>query len=149
MYDNSPCLTDEQVNLRIYMERKGIHQMQDEGYPVRTMVAWQSPLTFETHMMPIMETDTWQDVCNRYFDLFPREAELVMQEITDQRQLLDKNGFSADKTMLLIGRVPKGLEKMLDFWHQEGDFWTDTKLRKSFFNHFNKFKLARPNATLN
>ena len=131
------------------MERKGIHQMQDMGYPIRTMVAWQSPVTFECHMMPIMGNDTWLDICHRYFDLFPKEAELVIGEIADQRQILNQNGFSHDKTLLLMGRIPKGLEKMLDSWHTSGDFWSDKKLRKEFFNHFNKFKLARQNAASN
>ncbi len=149
MYDNKPCISDDEVNMRLFVERKGIHELQDKGYPIKTMVAYQSPVTFETHMMPIMTSDTWQDVCNRYFDLFPKEAELVMEEIQDQKQLLVKNGFSKDKTLLLTGKVPKGLEKMLDVWHTQGDFWMDKRLRKAFFNHFTKFKVACPNAAFN
>lgn len=142
--DHRPCITDEEVNARIFADRSGIVEMKRRGYPIRTMAAWQSPVTFECHMMPIFESDTWQDVCNRYFDLFPKEVKGVASEIADHKQLLKKNGFSHDKTLLLMGRIPKGLEKFLDCWHREGDFWADKKLRTAFFNYFTHFKVAQP-----
>lgn len=141
--DHKICVTDNEVAMRITIDRAACNELWERGYPVKTIAAWQSPLTFECHAMPIFNTDTWQDVCNRYFDLFPKEAALSVKEIENHNAALDQSGFSADKTLFMMGKVPKGLEKFLDCWHPKGDFWRDKVKRKAFFSYFKKFKVGK------
>lgn len=140
----TPCLNEEQAQHKVIMDSIAIQNLQKQGHPVRDVSAWWSPTTMECHCLPIFRTDSWQDVCTRYFDHYPKEAQETIDELIIEKQNFIKNGFSKSKNLMLVGKIPGGLRKLLDIWHPQNDFWSDRSLLNQFFDYFPKFKGATP-----
>lgn len=140
----TPCLNQEEAHHKVIMDSIAIQNLQAQGHPVKDVSSWWSPTTMECHVIPIFRSDSWQDVCNRYFDHYPKEVKETVHAIADHKESLNKGGFSQDKTLMLMGSIPGGLRKALDIWHPAGDFWSEKKLRIAFFSYFPKFRIAQP-----
>lgn len=140
-----PCITDHEVITRIVDDQREIQKMKDEGYQVDSMVSWQSPSTFECHCLPVFSKDTMEDICNRYYDYFPKECMETMEEVKETKETLYRsNAMSLSGNMMAIAKIPPGLMKMLDIWCDSGDFFDFVNNKRSIdhlFTYMSKFKV--------
>ncbi len=145
--NNKPCITDHEVILRLLEDQKEIKKMRDEGYKIASMVSYQSKVTFECHCLPIFNSDRLEDVCNRYADYFPVECKQMIKQIQDDlSSLVGNKGMSKYKTIMSFGKIPIGLQKMLDIWAGGDFFSTDKKVFRinmnKLFSYMSKFKIG-------
>jgi len=146
MIKHTPCITDEEVISRIVEDKLEIELMRARGYSVVTMVSYQSPTTFECHCLPIFTNDKLEDIVNRYHDFFPKDLMQAVEEMNLENQYLySANGMSEAGTIMSFGKIPCGLQKMLDIWCG-GDFLEPTEMRKNLaklFSYIPKLKAGR------
>lgn len=115
--DHRPCLTDDEIAMRIVVDQRDIHKMIQAGYEVKAMIGWHSPTTLETHCLPIFSFDTLSDVINRYYDFFPKECLATVQDCEHiSRNLFSSDGMSPGKTIMSSFKIPLGLWKLLEAW---------------------------------
>lgn len=138
--DHSPCVTDEQVAMRLVVDQKEIQQMIREGHSVKAMVAWHSPVTLETHCLPVFASDTLEDIINRYFDFFPKECLATIADCEEiSKTLFNGTGMSEAQTIMSSFKIPLGLWKLLESW-EPGFFAVDPKSKgfqnKKLINRF-------------
>ena len=148
--DHIPCVTDEQVVCRLLKDQLEIKQMVNEGHQVISMVSYQSPTTFECHCLPIFTNDKLEDIVNRYYDFFPKDFMQCIKETEEENaNLKDGSGMSDLRTLMSYGKIPRGLQKMLDIWCG-GDFlpsYNKVLMRrnlKRLFSYVPKLKIGRP-----
>jgi len=97
MINHKPCFTDDDIALRLMQDHKEIKQMINEGHKVIAKVNYHSETTLETHCLPVFNSDTIEDLANRYFDFFPKECRQTIKAIEDESKILyHSNGMSKD-----------------------------------------------------
>lgn len=150
MIDHSPCFSDEDIALRIVIDQKMIQKLIDEGHQVRALVSYHSAVTMETHCLPIFAQDTMEDVCNRYYDFFPKECKQTMQDTEALSSTLYRgDGLSKAKTMMSSLRIPLGLWKLLETWNPsiweiENGAFKNKRLIKALTSYMPKLKMQTP-----
>lgn len=146
---HTPCITDHEVISRLIEDQNEIKLMKKDGHQVISMVSWQSPTTFECHCIPIFSSDKLEDICNRYYDYWPKECLQAIKDIEIRNQNLNSgNAMSKGGNLRAFSSIPVGLQKMLDIW-AGGDFISsDGKiLRKNIerlVGYMTKLKIGTP-----
>jgi hypothetical protein len=129
--DHRPCLTDEEVAVRVVQDRLAIEKLEREGHQVRAVMSYHSEVTMETHALPIFSSDTLEDVVNRFYDFFPKDFDLAVKETEQMRQTLHRgDAMSQSKTVMAMCRIPLGLYKLLDAWLP--GFWDIDNTKRQF-----------------
>lgn len=133
MINHKPCVTDEEIFMRICEDQKELDDMSKEGYAIKSRLSWHSPSSLETHCLPVFFSDTLQDVVNRYYDFFPVEFKQMTDIVAEfNKALYSSDAMSKEKTMMSAFKVPLGLYKLLEEW-REG-FWEVDNVKKEFVN---------------
>lgn len=146
--NNKPCITDDEVIIRMIEDKAEIRIMKSQGYNILTTVCIHSKETFECHCLPIFREDKFEDICNRYYDYFPKECKQLIGEVKAINQTLyDGQGFSKELRLLQFkAKIPLGLLALLDMW-AGGDYLSKNvkTLRKNInriISYMSKFKIG-------
>ena len=95
MINHDPCVSNAEIQQRLFEDKSAIQALIADGYHVLTMIAYHSEQTLETHTLPVFEEDSIDDLANRYFDFFPMECKQTLQAIEEDNKLLySSNGVS-------------------------------------------------------
>lgn len=114
MIHHDPCVSNSEVVERLLEDQADIKALEACGHPVRAMVSYHSETTMETHSLPVFESDTLQDLANRYADFFPKECERFLKQVEHSRQMLHQtNGMSDGGLMAYHCSIPQGLWVMI------------------------------------
>ena len=142
MIDHTPCRTLDQRITRNIMEQNIIESMKIQGFPIKEWAVVHEEGTNEHHVMPVFQKDTIEDICNRYADYFPRTLKAIIDIVEGENQTLySGTGMSKGKTMMASGKVPAGLQVLLDIWC-DGDFLGIKDNQNRLFKHMPKLKIG-------
>ena len=147
MLNHKPCVTDDDVLLRLMDDQVELDQMEREGHAMLGRVSYHSDTTLETHCLPVFATDTVEDLANRYYDFFPKECTEFFAAVEDQKRLLYQgNGMSVDETLAIHCTIPNVLWKMLVIRFPDA-YNTAPGLRKltrEIIRYLPKLKMSQP-----
>lgn len=123
-FDLRPVLTKNEFVYRIFVvEKPAIDRLIAQGHRVREILYYWSDLSAEAHALPIFETDSIEDVVNRYSDFFPIELAEFQKSLAEYNKALNNmTGKTDGGDMVIKVKCPVGLYRALlsldpNFWH--------------------------------
>ncbi len=127
-WDNTPVFNDYEAFLKLRLEKDEINKSFSSSNII-TILNLSADSTGETHAFPIFHSDTIQDLCNRYSDLFPVELKETIKEVNFMRlDLYNPNGMSKERTNMAKLRLPLTIWTIIST--KDPDFWKELTPKK-------------------
>ncbi len=144
-WDNTPVFNDYEAFLKLKLEKDEIKK----SFSASNIIAvlnLSADSTGETHAFPIFHSDTIQDLCNRYSDLFPMELKATIKEVESMRlDLYNPNGMSKERTNMAKLRLPLTIWTVIST--RDPEYWKDLDAKKVriLSSYLGKLKVGQRN----
>ena len=142
-WDNTPVFDDFRAWKKLQIE-KGDIKLHFPASNIKMILNLNAESTGEVHAFPIFNSDTFEDLCNRYGDLFPLELKQTIKEVESINQTLyNPDGMSKEKLNMAKLKMPLTLYTILSTY--DPDFWLnlDAGKIKKMEGYFSKFKIGK------